>query len=589
VGGKGTGKSTVIEFIRYAFDDLPAFDDLREDTLSKALALVGAGGTITVRCVDVEGETITVARTVVDEHDTGAVCSDADDEIIGIPWRPICFSQGELARVASSELAQMNLIDSYVNVKEEDRSELKIVHELTENAERLVKLEESIATVTAQLADRDTGKKATAAEVKRLSKLVKDPVLKEFPVWEAEERFISDQIGALKEVPGVVGDALEELDIDTMFDAELPADAPNAELLGPLSDLPDTIAQKVAKSGSRLEKEIKELTGETDQVVKEWKKRFGKKTQQHRAVLAKIKEKTLAGLQEKLSNVKKRSERLAKLEKGLARTEKQLQGALKRRADLTGSLGNVRRTRYEKRLETARRWEKAFAGRIRIGLVHLGDREEYASRLKEMLKGSWSHEKDQRLVVETLEPTDLCQAILDGNVAAVAGTGVGEDSGRRMVEFLKPKRPELLGMETVALRDRPEIQFQVEPGKYKPLNALSVGGKGTVVILLAMVEGRAPLIIDQPEDSLDTVFIYEDIVKKLRDEKESRQFIFATHNPNVLVSTDADLSFVLDATADKGKVKSHGGIDRRDTNELLLLHLEGGEEAFRTRGVKYGK
>jgi hypothetical protein len=106
-------------------------------------------------------------------------------------------------------------------------------------------------------------------------------------------------------------------------------------------------------------------------------------------------------------------------------------------------------------------------------------------------------------------------------------------------------------------------------------------------MLLAMIEGNAPLIIDQPEDSLDTLFIYEQIVKKVREQKETRQFIFATHNPNVLVSADADLSFVLEATADRGAVKSHGGIDRKDTNELLLLHLEGGDAAFKARGSKY--
>jgi len=83
--------------------------------------------------------------------------------------------------------------------------------------------------------------------------------------------------------------------------------------------------------------------------------------------------------------------------------------------------------------------------------------------------------------------------------------------------------------------------------------------------------------------------LYEQIVKKVREQKELRQFIFTTHNANLLVSADADLSFVLEASAEKGMVRSHGGIDRQDTNDLLVIHLEGGEAAFKVRGLKYKK
>jgi len=86
-----------------------------------------------------------------------------------------------------------------------------------------------------------------------------------------------------------------------------------------------------------------------------------------------------------------------------------------------------------------------------------------------------------------------------------------------------------------------------------------------------------------------TPIIYNQIVKKIRKEKSSRQFIFTTHNANILVAGDADMSHVLSASADKGYIKSSGGIDRLDTNRLVLLHLEGGHEAFHLRAQKYLK
>lgn len=193
------------------------------------------------------------------------------------------------------------------------------------------------------------------------------------------------------------------------------------------------------------------------------------------------------------------------------------------------------------------------------------------------------------MLAYSVDPELLVQAVLVDQVEMLANaSGLAVELCERCIGQLRQKQlQELLAMEEVPIRDKPSIRFAVAPDVEKPLNELSVGQKGTVIISLALVEGEAPIVIDQPEDSLDTVFIYEEIVRKLRAGKEKRQFIFATHNPNVLVSADADLSFVLAATADKGTIRASGGIDQTDTNRLLLLHLEGGEEAFRLRSQKY--
>jgi ABC-type lipoprotein export system ATPase subunit len=168
-------------------------------------------------------------------------------------------------------------------------------------------------------------------------------------------------------------------------------------------------------------------------------------------------------------------------------------------------------------------------------------------------------------------------------------TGIKPENAKKLLDTLRLRNLEdLLELEIVSLQDYPEIRFEIEPGRDKPLHELSVGQKGTVIISLALVEGAAPLIIDQPEEPLDTLSIHEQVVGTLRHQKDLRQFIFTTHNPNVAVGADAELNYVLEATADKGGVKSSGGIDNPETNKLLLLHLEGGEKAFTLRRLKYG-
>ena len=62
-------------------------------------------------------------------------------------------------------------------------------------------------------------------------------------------------------------------------------------------------------------------------------------------------------------------------------------------------------------------------------------------------------------------------------------------------------------------------------------------GQKSVAMLLMIVTAahdlgdNRPLIIDQPEDDLDNIYIYSSLVKEFRKIKNRRQLIFATHNP----------------------------------------------------------
>lgn len=71
--------------------------------------------------------------------------------------------------------------------------------------------------------------------------------------------------------------------------------------------------------------------------------------------------------------------------------------------------------------------------------------------------------------------------------------------------------------------------------------ALSEGQRNTAVLNLLLAKGEGPIVIDQPEDELDSKFIYRELVPLLRKIKNQRQLILATHNANLPVNADADL------------------------------------------------
>jgi hypothetical protein len=135
--------------------------------------------------------------------------------------------------------------------------------------------------------------------------------------------------------------------------------------------------------------------------------------------------------------------------------------------------------------------------------------------------------------------------------------------------------------------DVPSIRFRKERDQYDDLTELSVGQKCTALLIIALCDGAMPIVIDQPEDALDIISVWEDIAKKLRRGKNSRQFILTTHNSSVAVAADSDQFIVLKAGANSGRVVAAGAIDRPDVRKAVIDHLEGGEVPYMLRSKKY--
>ena len=125
-------------------------------------------------------------------------------------------------------------------------------------------------------------------------------------------------------------------------------------------------------------------------------------------------------------------------------------------------------------------------------------------------------------------------------------------------------------------------------GKFITLDKLSPGQKATALLLLMFAMEDRILILDQPEEDLDNRFIYEDVVRILRDIKSGRQIITATHNANIPVIGDSELIVVLDKQEEQCKLVDRGAVDKQSIKQQVKRIMEGGEEAFIKRAEKYG-
>ncbi len=124
---------------------------------------------------------------------------------------------------------------------------------------------------------------------------------------------------------------------------------------------------------------------------------------------------------------------------------------------------------------------------------------------------------------------------------------------------------------------------------FRPLEQGSPGQKAAAILAFLLSYGREPLILDQPEDDLDNHLISGLIVRQLRDNKRQRQLIVVTHNPNIVVNGDAELILALDVRGGQTQVLQAGGLQEMAVREEVCRVMEGGWEALTRRYRRIGR
>lgn len=130
-----------------------------------------------------------------------------------------------------------------------------------------------------------------------------------------------------------------------------------------------------------------------------------------------------------------------------------------------------------------------------------------------------------------------------------------------------------------------------EEYEYIEFSDASAGQQATALLTVLLNQQGAPLIIDQPEDDIDSKMI-KDIVEQVWEAKKQRQLIFASHSANFVVNGDAEsvicCDYIKEGDQTKGAIKVVGAIDNKEIKEEITLVTEGGRSAFKLRMDKYG-
>jgi len=111
----------------------------------------------------------------------------------------------------------------------------------------------------------------------------------------------------------------------------------------------------------------------------------------------------------------------------------------------------------------------------------------------------------------------------------------------------------------------------------------SPGQKTAALLAFLLSYGDEPLILDQPEDDLDNHLIYDLIVTQLREVKSHRQIIVVTHNANIVVNGDAELVVALAAHGGETQKDCEGSLQENLVRQTICTIMEGGNKAFKQR------
>lgn len=133
--------------------------------------------------------------------------------------------------------------------------------------------------------------------------------------------------------------------------------------------------------------------------------------------------------------------------------------------------------------------------------------------------------------------------------------------------------------------DKLTIFYKRESGKSKfvPIEQGSPGQKTAAILAFLLSYGKEPIILDQPEDDLDNHLIYDLVVNQVRENKKRRQIIIVTHNPNIVVNGDAEMVHALAFRNGEIEDIQKGCLQEKNIRLEICQVMEGGRLAFEQR------
>ena len=594
IGGRGAGKSTIIESLRYAFD----LDPVGEQALGAHKGIVqqvlrsGTKISVRARCHRPVPREYLIERIVPNQpvvrDESGLVSNLRPVELL--PGVQV-YGQHEISELTRSPEKRTRLLDRFAKP---DKSLFRRKTDLRQNLSKTRRDILDVRIELGQIEERLDTLPGLEETLDRFREAGLEELLQERTLLVREQRVIDAVPERLASFREHLGGLRRDVPIDRVFlSPKALADLPGKEILAGLDEVLERLNRDIGKVVRDLDQALARADESIADIRSRWEVRERDVQADYQKTLRQLK--TEAVNAEEFIQLQSRIEELRPLRERKSLLRRLEKDHLERRRELLVEWEDVKAEEFRLLDRAARKVSKALANHVQVEVTAAGNREPLAELLRERISGRLSEAIASLKSASDFSLSTFADSCRSGPDAVHNTYKVPPAQSQSLAEASEET---LMLIEELELPATTAIQLNTasmgDPPLWRALEDLSVGQKATAVLLLLLLDSEAPLIVDQPEDDLDNRFITEGVIPRIRAEKGSRQFIFSTHNANIPVLGDAELILGLTATgeADSGTARiapEHmGSIDSQTVRELVEELLEGGKEAFETRRLKYG-
>lgn len=574
IGIRGSGKSSILEAVRYVLD-IPFGDKVVDDDYKTKLVqhTLGSGGKIILKAIDRRGQEYEIRRILNEQPDIyiGGVLQPGVSIRETILFKPIYFGQKDLS--SSGEGFEKDLVEKFVGENLRGiRSRIEVqkqrVADIITSLKKLENIEEKKKEYDAK--KRDANYRLEFYKKHNIEDKLQKQI--DFDNDSRKTQLILKTTKEyLNELSNFVGRFEDELASHTTYESKR-----NKEFFADFLKIYGNIINSFLQTKKALEEGRRGLNGLMESV-----REF---------------DKVKNGLKEEFAEIER------KLSENLKEQGKQ---AIRPDEFLKITKVATHATQMLNALEKQDIQQLKFKNELVIEFTKLNDlwREEYIAIQKDLEKVNKNHSALQICVEFKKDKKAFGNYMKDifrgSNIRANTFDNLTEgftDFGAMSKDLEKAKK--VVGVKAYAFEEyfnnnmTALLTWQV-PNKFtikyrdKELKQHSLGQRASALILFVLSQKENDLIlIDQPEDDLDNQTIYEDVIKLISELKKNTQFIFATLNANIPVLGDSERIFAC-AYEDETIDITDGNIDCPVIQKKIVDIMEGGTEAFNRRKEIY--
>ena len=597
IGGRGSGKSTVIESLRYVLGVDIKVPEIKKNhkSIVKEVLRDGTQVTLLVQVNFPIEKKYWIQSTIPNEPNISLVSEPKNI----LQHKPIemfpnlqIFGQHELSEFTRHPKAITDLLKKFVDlnlISDIEERKQKIKFSLEESRINIIKLEEEKSRVKDSVLNLKKKKEKLDVFDKEnfenkhseKIKIIKEKHLLETTFEKVEK--VENLISTLKQ------NFLETKYLENFSSNDQIVAVGIIEIQTMLENLQNAIRL----SAQSIEEAKKLAFEEYNRILKKWQERFDVVENAYLETLRKVQEDEKSFDSTKIFiELRTEIESLNDLSEMQKKNTTELNQAKQERASLVSAWNKIKSEELREMSATAEKISKEalLENRVRVE-VKFSLASEGLSELFKVLKGARIKDIFDRLDrIEGFSLSDFANNCREGAENLVEIYDITETQANLII---KAGDSFWMSVEEAELPITTIIELNISSNEDKPswkkLGDLSTGQKATALLLLLLIVSQDPLIIDQPEDDLDNRFITDTIVSLIKQEKFSRQIIFTTHNANIPVLGDAELIIGMPSNIQNGNKKlTMGSLDLDNVREMVEEVLEGGKQAFERRREKYG-